>query len=199
MLDKGIVIAGDIQINLLDIELLTIKLRLLIASVDKAKELGIDWWESDASLSGQARRPPAGERDAEGTSGAPRGARRTDAGRRVRMSLDPEQLPGDADRTLDRLADEDAARVLARHARTRRARPEALEEALVARLLARTGIPGASDVRERRTRAPAARTDSISRPVDDGEALYLYGVVSADELPTTTSRRSDSRAARSKR
>jgi hypothetical protein len=51
VLDKGIVIAGDIQINLLDIELLTIKLRLLIASVDKAREMGIDWWESDPSLS----------------------------------------------------------------------------------------------------------------------------------------------------
>jgi Gas vesicle protein len=50
VLDKGIVIAGDIQINLLDIELITIKLRLLIASVDKAKEMGIDWWESDSSL-----------------------------------------------------------------------------------------------------------------------------------------------------
>ncbi|MEU5806693.1 MULTISPECIES: gas vesicle protein [unclassified Streptomyces] len=51
VLDKGIVIAGDIRINLLDIELLTIKLRILIASVDKAKEMGIDWWEHDASLS----------------------------------------------------------------------------------------------------------------------------------------------------
>ena len=50
VLDKGIVIAGDIQINLLDIELLTIKLRLLIASVDRAREMGINWWESDASL-----------------------------------------------------------------------------------------------------------------------------------------------------
>ena len=50
VLDKGIVIAGDIQINLLDIELLTIKLRLLVASVDKAKEMGIDWWESDPGL-----------------------------------------------------------------------------------------------------------------------------------------------------
>ena len=55
VLDKGIVIAGDIQINLLDIELLTIKLRLLVASVDKAKEMGIDWWESDTSLSGDQR------------------------------------------------------------------------------------------------------------------------------------------------
>ena len=51
VLDKGIVIAGDIQINLLDIELLTIKLRLVVASVDKAKEIGIDWWERDPALS----------------------------------------------------------------------------------------------------------------------------------------------------
>ena len=50
VLDKGIVVAGDIQINLLDIELLTIKLRLLIASVDRAREMGINWWESDPSL-----------------------------------------------------------------------------------------------------------------------------------------------------
>jgi hypothetical protein len=52
VLDKGIVIAGDIQINLLDIELLTIKLRLLVASVDKAKEMGISWWEDDRYLTG---------------------------------------------------------------------------------------------------------------------------------------------------
>ena len=55
VLDKGIVIAGDIQINLLDIELLTIKLRLLVASVDRAKEMGIDWWEHDPTLSSGAR------------------------------------------------------------------------------------------------------------------------------------------------
>lgn len=51
VLDKGIVIAGDIQINLLDIELLTIKIRLLIVSVDKAQEMGIDWWRNDPMLS----------------------------------------------------------------------------------------------------------------------------------------------------
>jgi len=50
VLDKGIVIAGDIQINLLDIELLTIKLRLLVASADKAREMGIDWWQNDPFL-----------------------------------------------------------------------------------------------------------------------------------------------------
>jgi hypothetical protein len=55
VLDKGIVIAGDIRINLLDIELLTIRLRLLVASADKARELGIDWWEGDPFLSGSRR------------------------------------------------------------------------------------------------------------------------------------------------
>jgi len=55
VLDKGIVIAGDIQINLLDIELLTIKLRLLVASVERAQEMGINWWESDPTLSSRAR------------------------------------------------------------------------------------------------------------------------------------------------
>src|SRR5436305_7714443 len=54
VLDKGIVIAGDIQINLLDIELLTIKLRLLVASVDRAREMGINWWETDPRLSRSA-------------------------------------------------------------------------------------------------------------------------------------------------
>lgn len=56
VLDKGIVIAGDIKINLLDIELLTIKLRLVVASVERAKEMGIDWWEDDPALSSGARR-----------------------------------------------------------------------------------------------------------------------------------------------
>jgi hypothetical protein len=53
VLDKGIVIAGDIQINLLDIELLTVKIRLLIASADKAREMGIDWWQGDPFLHGR--------------------------------------------------------------------------------------------------------------------------------------------------
>jgi hypothetical protein len=55
VLDKGIVVAGDIQVDLLAIELLTIKLRLLIASVERAKEMGIDWWEADPMLSTKAR------------------------------------------------------------------------------------------------------------------------------------------------
>ena len=55
VLDKGIVIAGDIQIKLADVDLLTIKIRLLICGVDKAKEMGIDWWEHDSFLSSKAR------------------------------------------------------------------------------------------------------------------------------------------------
>ena len=55
VLDKGLVVAGDIRINLVDIELLTIKVRLLIASADKAREMGIDWWENDPFLSSTAR------------------------------------------------------------------------------------------------------------------------------------------------
>jgi hypothetical protein len=54
VLDKGIVIAGDIKIKLVDIELLTIQIRLMIASVDKAKELGVDWWVRDPNLSSLA-------------------------------------------------------------------------------------------------------------------------------------------------
>ena len=63
VLDKGLIVAGDIKINLLDIELLTIKLRLLVASVDKAKEMGIDWWEHDPYLSGGGRRELTAENE----------------------------------------------------------------------------------------------------------------------------------------
>jgi hypothetical protein len=59
VLDKGLVIAGDIRVNLLDIELLTIKLRLVIASLDTAREVGINWWESDPWLSAQAANGPS--------------------------------------------------------------------------------------------------------------------------------------------
>ncbi len=54
VLDRGLIIAGDIRISLLDIELLTVKLRLLIASVDTARQLGIDWWQHDPWLSSAA-------------------------------------------------------------------------------------------------------------------------------------------------
>ena len=55
VLDKGVIIAGDIRVNLLDIELLTIKIRLLIVSVDKAMEMGIDWWQHDPMLTSGER------------------------------------------------------------------------------------------------------------------------------------------------
>ena len=59
VLDKGIVIAGDIKIQLADIDLLTIKIRLLIASVDKAMEMGINWWQQDPYLSTKAKEKEA--------------------------------------------------------------------------------------------------------------------------------------------
>ncbi len=55
VLDKGIVIAGDIKIQLADVDLLNIKIRLLVASVDKAMEMGINWWQQDSYLSTKAR------------------------------------------------------------------------------------------------------------------------------------------------
>jgi Gas vesicle protein len=81
VLDKGIVIAGDIQVNLLDIELLTIKLRLIVASVDTARRMGICWWESDPWLvsdNGQADRDSLGER-------VERPEHRLERGRRTRQ------------------------------------------------------------------------------------------------------------------
>ena len=55
VLDKGIVIAGDIRIKLVEVELLTINIRLLISSVDKAREIGIDWWSHSSFLCSQPR------------------------------------------------------------------------------------------------------------------------------------------------
>jgi Gas vesicle protein len=53
VLDKGIVIAGDIVVNVLDIELLTLKLRLFVSSAETAKEMGLDWWSHDPFYSGR--------------------------------------------------------------------------------------------------------------------------------------------------
>jgi hypothetical protein len=55
ILDKGLVIAGDVRINLANVELLTIQVRLLVCSIDKAEEIGLTWWKTDPSLSGTAR------------------------------------------------------------------------------------------------------------------------------------------------
>jgi hypothetical protein len=62
VLDKGIVIAGDISLSLGTVEVLTLKIRLLIASIDKAQEIGINWWQSDPALSSRAKELE-GERD----------------------------------------------------------------------------------------------------------------------------------------
>lgn len=56
VLDKGIVIAGDIKIKLVEVELLTIQIRLVVCSVEKAKELGLDWWNRSALDSREERR-----------------------------------------------------------------------------------------------------------------------------------------------
>lgn len=50
VLDKGIVITGDIRIKLVDIELLTIQIRLIVCSIDKAKEIGMDWWNTELQI-----------------------------------------------------------------------------------------------------------------------------------------------------
>ncbi|WP_287130433.1 gas vesicle protein [Candidatus Cyanaurora vandensis] len=55
VLDKGVVIAGDVTVSVGGVELLCIRIRLLISSVDKAREIGINWWESDPHLSSQAQ------------------------------------------------------------------------------------------------------------------------------------------------
>jgi len=57
VLDKGVVIAGDIKVKLVDIELLTIQIRLIIASVDKAKEIGMDWWLFNPEFNSKVRQP----------------------------------------------------------------------------------------------------------------------------------------------
>ena len=61
VLDKGLVIAGDIKVSLAEVELLTIRIRLLVCSLDKAQEIGLDWWRYDRDLSPGAARDNAGE------------------------------------------------------------------------------------------------------------------------------------------
>lgn len=51
VLDKGLVVAGDIKVSLAEVELLTIRIRLLVCSIDKAEQIGLDWWKYDRHLS----------------------------------------------------------------------------------------------------------------------------------------------------
>ena len=63
VLDKGLVIAGDIKVSLAEVELLTIRIRLLVCSLDKAQEIGLDWWRYDRDLSPGAAKAALGEHD----------------------------------------------------------------------------------------------------------------------------------------
>lgn len=58
VLDKGLVIVGDIKINLANVELLTIQIRLLVCSIDKAEQIGMNWWRHDPRLTAPAMSPP---------------------------------------------------------------------------------------------------------------------------------------------
>jgi hypothetical protein len=85
VLDKGLVIAGDIKINLANVELLTIQVRLLICSVDKAEQIGLNWWRNDPRLT---------------TSGTAGNVAPADVERRLeRIEARLEQLLADPDRT----------------------------------------------------------------------------------------------------
>src|SRR5690242_12069182 len=77
VLDKGLVIAGDVRISLANVELLTIRIRLLICSVDKAEEIGLNWWKYDPHLTMQGPEPPAlpRARSVARRKGASRGAK----------------------------------------------------------------------------------------------------------------------------
>jgi hypothetical protein len=61
ILDKGLVVAGDVKVSLANVELLTIQLRLVICSIDKAEAIGINWWRSDRFYSSDAKALPAPE------------------------------------------------------------------------------------------------------------------------------------------
>lgn len=63
VLDKGLVIAGDIKVSLAEVELLTIRIRLLICSLDKAQEIGLDWWRYDRELSPGTQRAALAEHE----------------------------------------------------------------------------------------------------------------------------------------
>ncbi|MBL7496594.1 gas vesicle protein [Frankia sp. CN7] len=77
VLDKGVVIVGDVVVSVLDVELLTLRLRLFIASADTAREMGLDWWLNDPFFSSRATRAP--ERDPDALA---------DENRRLRERLD---------------------------------------------------------------------------------------------------------------
>ncbi|MGF1544565.1 MAG: gas vesicle protein [Parvularculaceae bacterium] len=88
VLDKGVVVAGDVSVSLVGIELLTIRIRLIVASVDKAVEMGINWWETDPTLNGDAQ-----PRAVEGQAVAPAIAAPSD-GRIAELETENRELRG---------------------------------------------------------------------------------------------------------
>ncbi|HZP34076.1 MAG TPA: gas vesicle protein [Candidatus Acidoferrales bacterium] len=83
VLDKGLVIAGDVRISLANVELLTIRIRLLVCSVDKAEQIGLNWWKYDPHLTLQGPAPPSLP-EARRAAGRTRAGREVKSGRRVR-------------------------------------------------------------------------------------------------------------------
>ncbi|MFF7844872.1 gas vesicle protein [Streptomyces ossamyceticus] len=147
VLDKGIVIVGDIKVNLLDIELLTIKLRLLVASVDKAKEIGIDWWEHDPALSSRASRSD-GRRSLEEQNERLREEVRELRGR---LEESPAELPPSTSSERRRAAD--------RERKTREPERKADPERK-ARAAPRRAEGRPDEARPKRRKAPAPRDDA---------------------------------------
>jgi hypothetical protein len=83
VLDKGLVIAGDIKINLANVELLTIQVRLLVCSIDKAEQIGLNWWKYDPHLTLQAPAPPAALPQTRRAAPRPRAAKQSNSRRKA--------------------------------------------------------------------------------------------------------------------
>jgi Gas vesicle protein len=101
VLDKGIVIVGDVVVNVLDIELLTLKLRLFVSSAETAREMGLDWWSHDPFFSGRAPEAVEGGDDGDIAALRERVAELEELVRRAGLDRDVETraLPGDEERT----------------------------------------------------------------------------------------------------
>jgi len=87
VLDKGLVIAGDIRISLANVELLTVRIRLLVCSVDKAEQIGLNWWKFDPNLTASAPEPVVRRTQLPGAppaSGAPGRSKQATRPRRVK-------------------------------------------------------------------------------------------------------------------
>jgi hypothetical protein len=83
VLDKGLVIAGDVRVSLANVELLTIRIRLLVCSVDKAEQIGLNWWKYDPHLTMQAPVVPTSLPPAKRAAPRPRPARAAKTRRRA--------------------------------------------------------------------------------------------------------------------